>query len=74
VTAADNQAFPDWSRTIDLPGSQWRATIAIAADGDETLWLMSPHPNQKAGCACGRCAPHEQTSTPDTTRQPEQTT
>lgn len=58
----NNEAHPDPARTIPLPGTEWRATVAVGPDGTETLWLVSPDPGQPAGCACPNCAPHEQDS------------
>ena len=64
----DNQAHQDPRRTIGLPGTPWRATVAIGPDGTETLWLVSPDPGQKPGCACATCAPHEQDTSPSPTQ------
>lgn len=56
-----NQEYrQDPNRTTNLPGTAWRATVAVGPDGDETLWLVSPDPGQPSGCACPTCAPHDQ--------------
>jgi hypothetical protein len=68
----DHVSQIDLARTIHLPGSDWRACVAIGPDGSETLWLVSPTPNQTPGCACHTCAPHDQDTTPH--RQREQMT
>ncbi len=34
----------DLARCIELPGSEWRACVAIGPDGAESLWLVSPTP------------------------------
>lgn len=56
----DHVSQLDLARTAQLPATDWRAGVAIGPDGTETLWLVSPHPDQPAGCACPRCAPHDQ--------------
>ncbi len=66
----DNQAHIDPARSTNLPGTPWRAAVAVGPDGEESLWLVSPDPGQQAGCACPTCAPHEQ---PHPAPQKEQT-
>ena len=56
----DNTAALDAARTAHLPGTTWRAGVAIGPDGTETLGLGSPDPEQAPGCACPTCAPHDQ--------------
>lgn len=70
MTDPDRVAQQDPARTINLPGTPWRATVAIGPDGTETLWLVSPDSGQEPGCACAQCAPHEQ----DTAREREEST
>ncbi len=65
----DNTAALDAARTINLPGTPWRAGVAIGPDGTETLWLVSPDPGQDPGCACTRCAPHDQDTHPQPQRE-----
>lgn len=68
MSEPDRMAQQDPARAINLPGSAWRATVAIGPDGTESLWLVSPTPDRLAGCACAACAPHEQLATKATTR------
>lgn len=55
----------DPARTIDL-GNGWSACVAVAPDGTEGCWLVSPDPRRRPGCACAECAPHDQISAPPT--------
>jgi hypothetical protein len=49
----------DPRRTVGL-GNGWAACVAVAPDGTESLWLVSPTPQAPQGCACPKCAPHDQ--------------
>lgn len=51
---------PDQARMARLGSGQWRAAVCVDEQGVETYWLLSPEPDQPAGCACSSCAPHEQ--------------
>jgi len=66
---SDNRAELDPARTTSLPGTAWRAAVAIGPDGNETMWLVSPDPSQPPGCACSVCAPHEQDAHQDRQRE-----
>jgi hypothetical protein len=70
---SDRYAHLDPARSINLPGTPWRAAVAIGPDGDETLWLVSPDPGQATGCACPTCAPHDQATTQPNTTSKERT-
>ncbi|GAB3766378.1 hypothetical protein FB382_001868 [Nocardioides ginsengisegetis] len=51
----------DKARSCNLDGGR-AAVVVIYADGEEWLWLLDD-PAGDTGCACSRCAPHEQLAT-----------
>jgi hypothetical protein len=59
MTEDDLTATVDTARTVSLD-TAWAVAVCIDPDGEETFWVLSPNLDAEAGCACARCAPHEQ--------------
>lgn len=55
----ENTAEIDPARSVRL-GDHWHAAVCVNPDGEESLWLLAPHPGNRHGCACAHCAPHDQ--------------
>jgi hypothetical protein len=54
----ENVSLPDV--TVPLGDGQVAAEC-IRPDGGRTFWILVPGGDAGQGCACRRCAPHEQT-------------
>lgn len=63
----DNAPTLDPARSADLDNG-WEAVVVVCDDGGEGLWLLAPNNDGEPGCACRRCAPHEQLTADHLTR------